>query len=729
MSTTEKVIEIPASILKAENMTYDNTNSGLEAENAQEAIDALNEELKNGASSEALKEHIESTNNPHKVTAEQVGLGNVPNVSTNDQTPTFTPAATLETLTPGEKISALFGKIAKAIIDLISHIGNKSNPHGVTKDQIGLGNVDNTADNSKPVSTSQQDAIDAAYYNANQYTDQKIAELINGAPSTLDTLKEIADAMAESEDVVAALDAAIGTKASQSELDSHLASKSNPHGVTKSQVGLGSVPNVTTNDQTPTYTEATTLATLNSGEKLSVAFGKIAKAVNDFINHLSASNPHNITSVSGNAGTATKLATARNIDGVSFDGSADIVHYAICETAADVAEKIIDIPNFVLKKGSTIQVRFENGNTAQSPTLNVNGTGAAAIYYTYEDDSGNIGFSSAIKISAPIKKGHIYHFVYDGSSKYYKWLMVNPLNTENYKTSFTSNDTADPTAWTNVDVLYSTESHRSIFAKISTMFSNIRYIWKLIGTTDISNVADGTVTGAIKDNRGGLNGISGLLLEQIIGSLPLFGFGGDYENGNTISCQINIDVPYILYITGELDGKFYKKYYYILIDDVDNNGGIVELVYDNTPVGVDFKHNVVADWDNEDMSITFLSTMDDVQYAALYEMDFSAQFRGTSSGYSYTERNGFGTLSLCGATVKDLANWYSTVKYKLGNNYVYASVIIDLTAGDICYPGVVYFNSSGIGVDYIDNMGGAFNGTELSDTTAQIYGSVTFPLF
>ena len=32
-----------------------------------------------------------------------------------------------------------------------NHIGNKSNPHGVTKAQVGLGNVDNTADSSKVV--------------------------------------------------------------------------------------------------------------------------------------------------------------------------------------------------------------------------------------------------------------------------------------------------------------------------------------------------------------------------------------------------------------------------------------------------------------------------------------------------------------------------------------------------------------------------------------------------
>ncbi|MDR1205682.1 MAG: hypothetical protein LBL26_09430, partial [Peptococcaceae bacterium] len=45
------------------------------------------------------------------------------------------------------------------------------------------------------------------------------------------------------------------------------------------------------------------------------------------------------TAVSGNAGTATKLVTARTIDGVSFDGAANITHYGSCSTAAATAAK------------------------------------------------------------------------------------------------------------------------------------------------------------------------------------------------------------------------------------------------------------------------------------------------------------------------------------------------------------------------------------------------------
>ena len=79
-------------------------------------------------------------------------------------------------------------------------------------------------------------------------------------------------------------------------LDEFCGRKDNPHGVTKTQVGLGNVPNVSTNDQTPTYTVANSNAALTSGEKLSVAFGKIAKAISSLINHLAnTSNPHGIT--------------------------------------------------------------------------------------------------------------------------------------------------------------------------------------------------------------------------------------------------------------------------------------------------------------------------------------------------------------------------------------------------------------------------------------------------
>lgn len=66
---------------------------------------------------------------------------------------------------------------------------------------------------------------------------------------------------------------------------SHKSDTKNPHKVTKSQVGLSDVPNVTTNNQTPTYTVASSVTELTSGETLSTACGKLAKAVADYISH------------------------------------------------------------------------------------------------------------------------------------------------------------------------------------------------------------------------------------------------------------------------------------------------------------------------------------------------------------------------------------------------------------------------------------------------------------
>ena len=47
---------------------------------------------------------------------------------------------------------------AKSTMD--AHVANTSNPHGVTKAQVGLGNVDNTSDANKPISTATQTALD-----------------------------------------------------------------------------------------------------------------------------------------------------------------------------------------------------------------------------------------------------------------------------------------------------------------------------------------------------------------------------------------------------------------------------------------------------------------------------------------------------------------------------------------------------------------------------------------
>ena len=136
-------------------------------------------------------------------------------------------------------------------------------PTGIVKGDVGLGNVNNTADTAKPVSTAQQTALDlkanlaspaltgtptaptaSASTNTTQvattaFVRAEVAALVNSAGATLDTLGEIATALGNDENLSATLTASIGLKAP-------LASPTftgTVAGITKTMVGLGNVDN------------------------------------------------------------------------------------------------------------------------------------------------------------------------------------------------------------------------------------------------------------------------------------------------------------------------------------------------------------------------------------------------------------------------------------------------------------------------------------------------------
>lgn len=132
------------------------------------------------------------------------------------------------------------------------HVSARNNPHVVTKAQIGLGNVDNTSDLSKPISTAVQTALN--------------------------------DKMNKGDGVT-------GVKG-----NSETEYRSGNVNITKSNIGLDKVQNVTTNGQTPTFNVASALVALKSGETLTLMLGKIARGINDLISHLAnESNPHAVT--------------------------------------------------------------------------------------------------------------------------------------------------------------------------------------------------------------------------------------------------------------------------------------------------------------------------------------------------------------------------------------------------------------------------------------------------
>nr|DAU23642.1 MAG TPA: structural protein [Caudoviricetes sp.] len=100
-----------------------------------------------------LDNHKNSTNNPHSVTKEQVGLGKVDNTSDLEKPIS---QATHEEF---DKVYDLIDTKTD-ITDLNSHINNHENPHQVTKEQVGLGKVENLAPNEMPISDDVKVALD-----------------------------------------------------------------------------------------------------------------------------------------------------------------------------------------------------------------------------------------------------------------------------------------------------------------------------------------------------------------------------------------------------------------------------------------------------------------------------------------------------------------------------------------------------------------------------------------
>ena len=350
-SLSEFIINIPLTVADVNNVTVD--IDSLVYPTLKQFEDEVNtrktedEELQN-----SLNVHITDTSNPHGVTAEQIGLDKVPNVATNDQTPTYSQNSTLSNIVSGEKISVSFGKIMKAIADLISHIGSKSNPHSVTKSQVGLDNV----------------------------------------------------------------------------------------------------PNVATNDQQPTFAESGTRSNIVSGETLSTLFGKIKKffadlktvaftgSYTDLSNKpTSMQNPNSLTlTMNGSAtnyngaSSASKSWYAPTSAGtagynlISNGSGAPVwqqLPYAVCNTSGSTVAKTVSITNFKLVTGVRVFIKFTYAHDSRTKaTLNVNNTGAKSIRYKgYGVFKGyNDGFNSDKQYPNTWEAGEIVEFIYDGT----EWVSI-----------------------------------------------------------------------------------------------------------------------------------------------------------------------------------------------------------------------------------------------------------------------------------------------------------------
>lgn len=115
-------------------------------------------------------------------------------------------------------------------------------------------------------------------------------------------------------------------------------------------------------------------------------------------------------------GTSGQVLTTDGAGGRTWQtvaGGGTSTWYGTCGTAAATAAKVVTCEGFTLSTGAIIAVYFSTANTAATPTLNVNSTGAKTIY---------IGSATPSATTNPLKWSAytIVTFIYDGT--YFRFL-------------------------------------------------------------------------------------------------------------------------------------------------------------------------------------------------------------------------------------------------------------------------------------------------------------------
>jgi len=261
----------------------------------------------------SITSHTGRSDNPHSVTATQVGLGNVTNES---KTTMFTSPTFTGTVSGVSKAHVGLGSVdntsdaakpvstaTQAALDLKANLASPTftgTVSGVSKAMVGLGNVDNTSDADKPVSTAQQTALDL----------KATVSDLNTEKDRIDAILLSSDADKDSFAEIVTLINSVDTS-NDSAFASHATNTSNPHSVTKAQVGLGSVDN--TSDANKPISTATQTA-------LNLKYD--------------ASNPAGYTTYTSNQATNTNSAVTfasvagGTITGTSVSVTGDVVAYS-----------------------------------------------------------------------------------------------------------------------------------------------------------------------------------------------------------------------------------------------------------------------------------------------------------------------------------------------------------------------------------------------------------------
>jgi hypothetical protein len=186
--------------------------------------------------------------------------------------------------------------------------------------------------------------------------------------------------------------------------------------------------------------------------------------------------------------------------------------YGTCSTSSGTAAKVVTCADFdTLITGVLILVKFDYTNTAASPTLNVNSTGAIAIY----TDGNNAPGTTELK---SWKANEIVPFVYDGTY----WMMaadrkaVQDAITTNASGISTINGQIGTTALptTAQTITGAIDEHETDISGHTTSITNIN---NKIGTTALPTTAQ-TLTGAIKEHEDDLAALPGTASPKMDGT-------------------------------------------------------------------------------------------------------------------------------------------------------------------------------------------------------------------
>lgn len=246
----------------------------------------------------------------------------------------------------------------------------------------------------------------------------------------------------------------------------HTENTSNPHSVTKSQIGLENVEN---------KSSATIRGELTSGNVTS-ALG--------------------YTPIDSSAkGSANGLA--------ELDENGKVLASQLPSYVDDVIEGYLNNGKFYKESSYTTVINGESGkiyvDLSNNKTYRWSGSSFAIVSDTlalgetsstaYRGDRGKTAYEHSQKTS-----GNPH-----GVTASEVGAVATGGDTATNTVAFTSSDVADgsATAWTSVTKLTSGITHATFFARVSQMFKNVRYLYKMLGTTDVSAIGDGTITGGL----------------------------------------------------------------------------------------------------------------------------------------------------------------------------------------------------------------------------------------